>query len=90
MKKLITAIGLVSLLFIPQIASAEKPSWAGKPVWTGKGKPHSADMEEYKYNKELEKEERKYDREYEKTQKKDEKAFHKNRKKEKYLKKQKN
>lgn len=71
MKKLIISISLASmLLVIPQVVSADKPSWAGKPVWVGKGKPSSQEMDQYKENKKLEKEDRKYKRELEREEKK--------------------
>ncbi len=56
MKKIIKTVSLLALLTLPQIISADKPSWAqnGKPNWVGK-EDKKYQKQEWKEQKDREK-----------------------------------
>lgn len=60
MKKVIISAGLVSLLFIPQFVSADKPSWAneGNSEWGKERKDRDKEID--KWGKEYESEKKKF------------------------------
>ena len=59
---------LLALALIPFCATV---MLADKPEWAGKGKPTKEQIQEYKYQKKLDREDRKYQKELDKQRKKE-------------------